>query len=571
MSKEAVGQMNTKIGSSEYWSKVNRNTILGGLMGAKTSYQDTLRELGGRAHTAIEEIYGDLSNLNSRIRFLDSSNRKALAKQVEGLYDVCRMTGVTVWHNSECVQGLNLSMMSPWTRNFRDERGIEKAIAIINKTRYSEREVVDLLKDASKWGIDSAAGRDPKKRVFLEAVAQGSISSRFLEDVAEEYQNQSSRQSYAGKCGQTVGSRSYMEHMETQVFGTVVSGFGNPDYERFLGNALQSVADQLERDLDNAIRENDYITDQTADSLKAVVSELDHCGVSTGSLNSKIEKLAWFVGGDPFKIRKLQQALNKLGYALTEDGVFGAKTLQAVNSLHEDLVAGAFPAVAWIDPLQSKRTGIEYHKISPTKKGVTTDYASLRDVSSRSRNIKGGKNRGITVFRADFDEDGLLHHINTVSGEQLGAGEYIPSSAIQRKIIDKFNHMKINESTYRWLKDFDVHAKKVRVGGGTILAVTGVVLEALELIEAIHIDTHDADGKIGKTTYSSLASLGGSWSLGAFAAKGGAMLGASIGTAIFPGVGTAIGGVAGSLILGIAGSYGGSKLGEFIIDITMVE
>ena len=46
MSKEAVGQINTKIGSSEYWLKVNSNTGFGGLMGSKTNYQATLRELG---------------------------------------------------------------------------------------------------------------------------------------------------------------------------------------------------------------------------------------------------------------------------------------------------------------------------------------------------------------------------------------------------------------------------------------------------------------------------------------------------------------------------------------------
>jgi len=344
MSKEAIGKMNAKIGSSEYWSRVNHNTMLGGLMGAKTNYQTTLRALGAKAAEAIEEIYADLSTLGSRIRFLDSSNRKALAKQVEGLYDVCKMSGVTVWHSSECVQGLNLSMMSPWTRNFRDERGIEKAIAIINKSRYSGSEAVNLLKEARKWSIAFACGSDRAKRAFLEAVIQGNNSSSFLQDVIDEYQGLDRSQRYEGKCGHTVGSRTYMTHMEWQVFGMtlpslICASSGNPDYERLLRDALRSVADQLERDLDNAIRENDYITDQTADSLKAVVSELDHCGVSTGSLNSKIEKLAWFVGGDPSKIKDLQKALNDLGVGqhLKEDGVYGPKTETAVDRVINEI------------------------------------------------------------------------------------------------------------------------------------------------------------------------------------------------------------------------------------------
>ena len=343
MSKEATGQYGAKLGSSEYWSRVNHATILSGFMGAETSYQATLRELGQRASAAIEEIHGDLSNLGGRIRYLSASDRNALVKQVEGLYDICKMGGVSVRHNNECVQGLNLSIMSPWTRNFRDERGIERAIDIISKSQYSRTEALKLLSEVAKWGVAFVCGSDRAKRAFIEAVAQGNNDS-FFQDVVDEYQGLDRHQRYEGECGHPVGSRIYMMHMERQVFGMelpilICAASGNPDYGKLLKDALNSVADQLSRDLDNAIRENDYITDETADKLKAVVTELDHCGVSTGWLNSKIEKLAWFVGGDPAKIKELQKALNDLGVGqpLEEDGVYGQKTETAVDKFISEI------------------------------------------------------------------------------------------------------------------------------------------------------------------------------------------------------------------------------------------
>ncbi len=131
-----------------------------------------LQRLGSQANDAIEEVYEDLSELGSKIRYLPSSDRNALAKQVEELYDICRMSGVHARHSSECIHGLNLSIMSPWVSAFRDERGIEKAIDIIKQSRYSGNEAVSLLNEAARWGITSAAERDPKKRAFLEAVSQ---------------------------------------------------------------------------------------------------------------------------------------------------------------------------------------------------------------------------------------------------------------------------------------------------------------------------------------------------------------------------------------------------------------
>ena len=149
MSKEATAQLGVKLGSSEYWSRINRDTLFGDLLGSGTDYRSALGKLGARARDTIEDIYDDLSELGSKIRYLPSSDRNALAKQVEGLYDVCRLGGVSAGHSSECVQGLNLSIMSPWNRSFRDERGIEKAISFINHSPYSAREALDLLREAS--------------------------------------------------------------------------------------------------------------------------------------------------------------------------------------------------------------------------------------------------------------------------------------------------------------------------------------------------------------------------------------------------------------------------------------
>ena len=255
------------------------------------------------------------------------------------------MSNVSCRHSNECIQALNLSVMSPWSGGFRDERGIEKAISFINRSSFSGTTAVDLLREAIHWSISSAAGRDPKKQQFLETVAQGH-DSRFLQDVLDEYQNQRGQHRYNGDCGYPVGSGSYLSYMEAQVFGTALpflnnAASGNADYERVIRENLRSIADRLERDLDNAIRENNYITDETADKLKSVVSELEHCGVSTGFLSSKIDKLAWFVGGDPSKIKQLQRALNDLGVGqrLEEEGVYGENTKAAVDKFIGNLSA----------------------------------------------------------------------------------------------------------------------------------------------------------------------------------------------------------------------------------------
>ena len=138
------------------------------------------------------------------------------------------------------------------------------------------------------------------------------------------------------------------------------------------------------------IRDSKYITDDTARNLRAAVSELEHCGISTGIFDSMIERLAWFVGGDAAKIRQLQQKLNELnlGGRLLEDGVYGEETEKAVADFMQQLLHGSVSTLTWVDPLQSSLTGITSAKISGL--GIS----ALWDFSKRSAN----QNKGIIVF-----------------------------------------------------------------------------------------------------------------------------------------------------------------------------
>ena len=187
-----------------------------------TNYQETLREVGSRAGAAVEEIYDDLQNHIESVRSIPSDRRSALAKQVQGMCDVCAMAGVFCSHSSE-------------------------------------------------------------------------------------------KADLRGSCGYSIGSREYRSYMERKVFAQDLPAMSSDDYDGALRDALERIAQQLQRDLARNERENNDITDETARTLHEAASELERCGVSVGFADSAIDRLAWFVGGDADKIRKIQQLLNATG------------------------------------------------------------------------------------------------------------------------------------------------------------------------------------------------------------------------------------------------------------------
>ena len=293
-------------------------------------------------------------------------------------------------HSSDCIEILNLSSFYLPGSSFRDDRAIQTAIQKIKSgSDFFTSECLDLLQKAVDWSISFAAGSDARKTAFLQDISQGK-DKEFLRDVLNTYRSNNKSADLRGRCGYSIGSREYLNYVERKVLLQDLPAIYSDDYDGGIKDSLEDIARQLQRDLSQNERENNYITDDTARNLRAAVSELEHCGISTGISDSMIERLAWFVGGDAAKIRQLQQRFNELnlGGRLLEDGVYGKKTDGARESFLDELARGTFPTLAWLDPLQSSWTGIR----AATK--ITRDGRNFSRLVSSESNMP--------LFRADL-------------------------------------------------------------------------------------------------------------------------------------------------------------------------
>ena len=145
---------------------------------SETNYHETLREVGNRAGAAVEEIYDDLQEHINAIRNISSDGRSALAKQVQSLYDVCRMSGSFCSYSSDCIGILNLSSFYLPSSSFRDDRAIQTGIQKIeNCSDFFASECLDLLQKAVDWSISFAAGSNVRKAAFLQDISQGKIKN----------------------------------------------------------------------------------------------------------------------------------------------------------------------------------------------------------------------------------------------------------------------------------------------------------------------------------------------------------------------------------------------------------
>ena len=162
-----------------------------------------------------------------------------------------------------------------------------------------------MLQKAVDWSISFAAGSDARKTAFLQDISQGK-DKEFLRDVLNTYRSNNESADLRGRCGYSIGSREYLNYVERKVLLQDLPAIYSDDYDGGIKDSLEDIARQLQRDLSQNERENNYITDDTARNLHAAVSELEHCGISTGISDSMIERLAWFVGGNAARTRRIE-------------------------------------------------------------------------------------------------------------------------------------------------------------------------------------------------------------------------------------------------------------------------
>ncbi|MCI9331134.1 MAG: hypothetical protein HFG05_03025 [Oscillibacter sp.] len=417
---------------------------------------------------------------------------------------------------------------------------------------------MSMVRKAADWGIESAADNDKRKAKFLEGVSQRK-GRDFLRHVLEVYQDEQDTSVPVGSNGAAIGSSDYLQRIERDVFLSDLSmaysaRFGSPNYTSLLRDSLDTIAHTLESDLSRNERENNYVTDETASVLKKAGQDLSHCGLSI-SIDSAVDKLAWFVGGDSTKIRKLQSKLNEMhiGEHLTEDGVYGKKTAQAVLHFLDNLARGTFPTLCWTDILQSNKSGIT---IGSTRNGALEGLENAF-VQNRHPYIRfDPPHSGRTGFYRGVQRPIDYNHVNF---------DTMPDSGrFYEYLRGRYNHYPLSDGAYDALKDLTTTGKKVRIAG-KVLLVAGAVLDAIELCLAIDSDLKDADRKLGKTTVSTIASIGGRWTGAAAGAEVGAALGAMTGPAAPIAIPIL------SILGGIGGSFAGDYLAKWVVDITYVE
>jgi len=220
-------------------------------------------------------------------------------------------------------------------------------------------------------------------------------------------------------------------------------------------DGLKGISADLKRDLQNGIRNNDYIKDENAKNLIKAIEALDDCGIRC-DCKDYVKKLSWYVGGDERKIRDLQKNLNDLRIrgdhgTLKEDGVYGRETLSAWLKFLDILEHGTVPTLKWIDPLEGH--DIKF-KITNSDHGINNVIAN-RDTNFQYYRLdpplytKSGNYKKVKIKGEWVDAD--FNHLNIDFPK--------PRTDFQRSIME-YDHLPVSDEVYKVFSNLDNFGKR---------------------------------------------------------------------------------------------------------------
>lgn len=366
-----------------------------------------------------------------------------------------------------------------------------------------------------------------------------------LKDILMHAQYRIEYDHMCGNCGYVICSERYLEWVEDEVFDLSLKSRVDDKYlyREYFSAQLLYLREEITHDLDEGLRNNDYITDLHKDHLLLAAENLEKCGVSCYDLERKAKRLAWFVGGDPRKIEDLQRRLNDIGIFqhLKVDGVYGKKTHAVVCEFHAKLESHNVPKLVKIGEVVE--TGFEIADISGT----------AFNVFKKTQEQIADTSKDIALFNV---QSGFRGERLAVKLSATGKYRNLDGLAVTGNAVHMLDSLEDSAKVFN-------HADKMFVA-------TGQFFNLLELISAIYKDATDVDKKLGVGTLKSITEIVlTEVTSSAFVAAGTAgtsailvKIGATAGTAIAPGVGT----IAGAIIGGVLFALVGDTLVENVVD-----
>jgi len=285
------------VGSREYFTACNRKVSLDKLLSNSNpyAYPELLKELGARAESALSAVCKDCKNLAQYLRYFPENERRQMIRMVEGLEKLISRSGSRSWTASSLLDLLKLSASETRSFSSASERDIRYAAEDVVRGKYTNSSTqMELLKKSIDHDILEV--RDDMEARFLENICTGKHKD-ILKDILTRAHYENNKSRMRGWCGYTLFSDRYLEWVEETAFGKSLKRDvgSNYDYAKYFSEKLAAIRDEIQRDINQGVYDNDYITDPCKDNLLKAVENLEKCVSDTLDSMNTIEALERFL------------------------------------------------------------------------------------------------------------------------------------------------------------------------------------------------------------------------------------------------------------------------------------